>query len=85
MVSLRCPCPGDRTIPISGSDTTFHTRDFWVDVRVREFDGRWLAVADLADEPEIGLGWSPRAAVAQALTSPDLPRAAEMAAGAEAG
>ena len=28
--------------------------DFWVDVRLREFDGRWLAVADLAGEPDIG-------------------------------
>jgi hypothetical protein len=27
---------------------------FWVDVRVRGLDGRWLAVADLADEPDVG-------------------------------
>ena len=25
--------------------------DFWIDVRLREFDGRWLAVADFADSP----------------------------------
>lgn len=30
--------------------------DFCVDVRLREFDGRWLGVADLADEPHIGVG-----------------------------
>lgn len=23
--------------------------DFWIDVRLRQFDGRWLAVAELAD------------------------------------
>lgn len=33
--------------------------DFWIDVRLREFDGRWLAVADLADTPEVGTGESP--------------------------
>jgi hypothetical protein len=27
---------------------------FWIDVQVREFDGRWLAVADLADERTSG-------------------------------
>jgi len=32
--------------------------DLWIDVRLREFDGRWLAVADLADEPDIGVGES---------------------------
>jgi len=36
---------------------------FWVDVRVREFDGRWLAVADLAGQPEIGVGTSAEAAL----------------------
>lgn len=25
--------------------------DFWIDARIREFDGRWLAVADLAGTP----------------------------------
>jgi hypothetical protein len=37
--------------------------DFWVDVRLREFDGRWIAVADLADEPELGLGDAPEKAL----------------------
>ncbi len=59
--------------------------DFWVDVRVREFLGRWLAVAVLADEPEVGLGWTPQDAVAEALSllSDDL--ASEMAARAALG
>ena len=30
--------------------------DFWVDVRLRCFGDRWVAVADIADEPELGLG-----------------------------
>jgi len=64
---------------------THPDRDFWVDVRVREFDGRWLAVADLADEPEIGLGSTSREAVMRALRSLDIARAAEMAAGAALG
>jgi hypothetical protein len=30
--------------------------EFWVDVRVREFNGRWLAAADTVEGPS--LGWS---------------------------
>lgn|GEM_PF-3416774 len=41
--------------------------DFWIDVRVREFDGRWLAVADLVDVPEIGVGETASQALANAL------------------
>ncbi len=58
--------------------------DFWIDVRVLEFDGRWLAVADLADQPEIGLGLSAREALDGALAvfgprlAGDLPRSAEV-------
>jgi len=33
--------------------------DFWVEVRLREFDGRWLTVADLAAEPDVGTGMGP--------------------------
>ena len=29
--------------------------DSWIDVRLRGFDGRWLAVADLADTPDVGV------------------------------
>jgi hypothetical protein len=37
--------------------------DFWIDVRVRGSDGRWLAVADLADEPGMGTGESAQEAL----------------------
>lgn len=43
--------------------------DFWVDVRLREFGGGWLAVADLAGEPDVGTGEDPREAIRDALTS----------------
>ncbi len=29
---------------------------FWVDVRLREFNGRWIASADTPDGPSLGLG-----------------------------
>jgi hypothetical protein len=41
--------------------------DFWIDVRLREFEGRWLAVADLADTPELGTGHMPAEALRRAL------------------
>ena len=41
--------------------------DFYVVVRLREFDDRWLAVADLADTPEIGTGDTPEEALRNAL------------------
>jgi hypothetical protein len=52
---------------------------FWVDVRLRECDGRWLAVADLADEPDIGLGASAAEAVRGALDALGTRYAAAMA------
>ena len=42
--------------------------DFWIDVRLRERDGRWVAVADLADEPDLGLGETPSEALRGALS-----------------
>jgi hypothetical protein len=47
---------------------------FWVDVKVRSFGPRFVAVADLAGEKELGLGLSPSEAVASAL-APLGPRA----------
>lgn len=63
--------------------------DFWVDVQLRCFRGRWLAVADLAGTADVGVAidrdvailfalWSLGAEVAsrmarQALNDPPLP------------
>jgi len=43
--------------------------DFWVEVRLVGHDGRWIAVAAIAGEPELGWGSSMRAAVQMALSS----------------
>lgn len=43
--------------------------DFYVDVSLRDFGGRWLAVADIAGEQEVGLGRSARAALGACLLS----------------
>ena len=43
--------------------------DFHVDVALRNVAGRWLAVADIAGDKEIGLGLSPREALAASLSS----------------
>ena len=40
---------------------------FWVDVRLLQADGKWLASADTADGPSIGLGWMPEEALMRAL------------------
>lgn len=40
-----------------------------VEVRLRELDGRWLAVAEFGDDPEVGIGPTPRAALAAALAT----------------
>lgn len=43
--------------------------DFYVDVRLRNFDGQWLAVAAICGEPEMGLGHSAHEALAACLSS----------------
>ena len=40
-----------------------------VAVRLRHLGGRWLAVADFGDEPEVGLGASARTALTAALST----------------
>lgn len=40
-----------------------------VTVRLRQLDGRWLAVADFGDEPEVGIGPTPRVALTASLAS----------------
>ena len=41
--------------------------DFWVDVRLREVNGRWIASADTPDGPSLGLGLEAVDAIQQAL------------------
>jgi hypothetical protein len=40
-----------------------------VEIRLRQLDGRWLAVADFGSEPEVGIGATPRAALAASLAT----------------
>ena len=40
---------------------------FYLDVRLREFNGRWLASADTPDGPSLGWGRSPIGALWMAL------------------
>ena len=40
-----------------------------VDIRLRQIEGRWLAVADFGGEPEVGIGATAREALAAALST----------------
>jgi hypothetical protein len=40
---------------------------FWVDVRLREVNGRWIASADTPDGPSLGLGLGAVEAIESAL------------------
>ena len=40
-----------------------------VEIRLRELDGRWLAVAEFDGDPEVGIGATPRAALAASLAT----------------
>jgi hypothetical protein len=40
-----------------------------VEVRIRELDGRWLAVADFGGDPEVGIGATAREALAASLAT----------------
>jgi hypothetical protein len=40
---------------------------FWVDVRLLEINGRWIASADTRDGPSLGLGESAMVAIEMAL------------------
>ena len=40
-----------------------------VEIRLRELEGRWLAVANYGGDPEVGIGATPRTALAAALTT----------------
>ena len=39
------------------------------EVRLRQLNGRWLAVAEFGAEPEVGIGATPRAALAASLAT----------------
>ena len=56
---------------------------FPVDVTLTEHEGRWLATAMLADEPDIGTGSDPREALRAALAALGEPYASDLAEGAE--
>ena len=56
---------------------------FHVDVPLTGRDGRWLAVAMLADEPDIGVADDPREALREALAALGEPWESEMARDAE--
>ena len=40
-----------------------------VEIRLRQLNGRWLAVADFGGKPEVGIGATARAALAAALAT----------------
>ena len=40
-----------------------------VEIRLRQLDGRWLAVADFDGDPEVGIGPTPRAALEASLAT----------------
>jgi hypothetical protein len=44
-----------------------YCQEFWVDVRMSEFEGRWLASADTPKGPSLGRGASPLSAAIDAL------------------
>jgi hypothetical protein len=44
-----------------------HYRNLWVDVRLYQVEGRWLASADTPDGPTLRTGHSPLAALTEAL------------------
>lgn len=41
--------------------------NFWVDVRLRQIRGRWIASADTPDGPSVGVSFFPREALVAAL------------------
>jgi hypothetical protein len=76
---LRVRHDDPRIGPMRQVRLTHRDLDSWVDVRRGEWDGRWLAVADLAGEPDIGTGLGPREAAKAAPASLGEPHATEIA------
>lgn len=50
---------------------TSPTLPFWVDVDLRDYDGRWVAVAELAGDKALGLGKGAVDAVERSIASLD--------------
>jgi hypothetical protein len=67
-----------RRLRLRHPDLVFH-----VNVTLTEHEGRWLATALRADEPDIGTGSDPRKALRAALKALGEPYAADMATSAE--
>jgi hypothetical protein len=71
---VRCPDPNlqfhVRGVPAMGVVVVkmrLYGPEFWVDMRVTEFDGAWLASADTPDGPTLGRGRSALSAAVNAL------------------
>jgi hypothetical protein len=70
----------DRSKPAVTALRLRHPDFFHVDVTLTEKDGRWLAVAMLADEPAIGTKTDPREALQDTVGRPGEPVGSELAA-----
>ena len=83
--ALRCVDLGPATPPTMTDSPASQHPDliFHVDVTLTEHQARWLAVAMLADEPDVGTGADPREALRAALAALGEPYASELAASAE--
>ena len=71
-VTNRADDPGmDKQPRLVSVNARLASRDLGVDVeiRLRQLDGRWLAVADFGGQPEVGIGSNPRTALAAALAT----------------
>ena len=72
-------------MPVTDHLLTHPGLDFYVDVTIRERDGRYMATADLGEDPrDVGVGDTAEEAVAEALRSLGEPLVSEMAGSARA-
>jgi hypothetical protein len=58
---------GRRAIPRGMETLRLSCATFWVDVRLREMNGRWLASADTPDGPSLRVGLGAMEAIEAAL------------------
>jgi hypothetical protein len=58
---------GRRAIPRGMEILRLSCATFWVDLRLREMNGRWLASADTTDGPSLGVGLGAMEAIEAAL------------------